>query len=322
MRSRRVPPVVRRAVASGFSPSVFLARRDGLHGGVKERNLRREEIAKQAGNAPSHIDPRAPHRGGRQHLNAGDAAARRLPDRPAAHERQPLRDLLAAGAQGGAAPEVDDDGAQKLAVALLMRAHDFVGGEPTEFHRGRRRQRARIGGEEVAAGRQHVAPSARRRAGRPRRDAAAVERRDQSRALGLGACLPQRIVGAGGRAAVNVQAVLDGEVFEVAQPGIDATQGVVGRDRAADAGFARQSSALRGLDDQAREALAAAPVKPIGLGIFVDQAFELARIAGKPAGNQRRRQVTDRYSRNAPLGLRRLARIADDEGIDHRQRRR
>ena len=119
-----------------------------------------------------------------------------------------------------------------------------------------------------------------------------------------------------GGAAVNVQAILDGEVFEVAQPGIDAAQGVVGRDRAADAGFARQSGALRRLDDQAREALAAAPVKPIGLGIFVDQAFEFARVAGKPAGDQRRRQVTDRYARNAPLGLRRLARIADDEGID------
>ena len=123
-----------------------------------------------------------------------------------------------------------------------------------------------------------------------------------------------------GRAAEYMQAILDGEVFEVAQPGIDATQGVVGRDRAANAGFARQSSALRRLDDQAREALAPAPVEPIGLGIFVDQAFELARVAGKPAGNQRRRQVTDRHSRNAPLGLRRLARIADDEGIDDRQR--
>ena len=114
---------------------------------------------------------------------------------------------------------------------LQMRAHDFVGGEPAEFHRGRRRQRARIGGEEIAAGRQHVAPPARRRAGRARRDAAAVERREQRRALGRGACLPQRIVAAGGRAAVNVQAVLDGEVLEVAQPGVDAAQRVVGRDR-------------------------------------------------------------------------------------------
>ena len=170
---------------------VFVARRDRLHGGIDQRDLRREKIAEQPGNAPGDIDARAPDCGGRQHFDAGDAPAGRIPDRPAAHQRKPLRDLLAAGAQRGAAPQIDHDRARRLAMRLQMRAHDFVGGEPAEIHRGRRRQRARIGGEEIAAGRQHVAPSARRRAGRARRDAAAVERGEQRRAFGLGARPPR-----------------------------------------------------------------------------------------------------------------------------------
>ena len=48
-----------------------------------------------------------PDRGGRQHFDAGDAAAGMIPDRPAAHQRKTLRDLLAAGAQSGAAPQID-----------------------------------------------------------------------------------------------------------------------------------------------------------------------------------------------------------------------
>src|SRR5580693_7727761 len=130
----------------------FVARGDCLDGRIDERDLRREEIAKQAGDTPRYIDPRAANAGGRQHFDAGDTAARRFPDRPAAHECQALRNLLAAGAQSGAAPEIDDDRARHLAVVLQMRAHDFVGGEPAEVHGGRRRQRPRIGGEEITAG--------------------------------------------------------------------------------------------------------------------------------------------------------------------------
>ncbi len=162
----------------------FVARGDRLHGGIKERDLRREQIAEQAGDAPGNIDTRASHGPSRQNLDAGHTAAGMIPDRPATHQRQALRDLLAAGAQGGAAPKIDHDGARRLAMRLQMRAQNFVGGEPAEVHRGLRRQRARIGGEEIAAGWQHVAPSARRRAGRAGRDAAAVERRDEGRAFG------------------------------------------------------------------------------------------------------------------------------------------
>ena len=46
-----------------------------------------------------------------------------------------------------------------------------------------------------------------------------------------------------------------------------------------DAGFAREPAALRGLDDQAGQALAPAAVEAVGLRVFVDQPFELARLA-------------------------------------------
>ena len=175
-----------------------------------------------------------------------------------------------------------------------MRAHDLVGGEPAEIHGGRRRQGARIGGEEIAAGRQHVAPPARRRAGGAGRDAAAVERREQRRALRRGALLPRRIADLRRRAAVNVQAVLDGEVLEVAQPGIDAAQRVVGR-VGARAMPASRAKPLRCAVStiSCGEALAPAAVEAVGLRVFVDQALELARVAGKSAVNERRRQMAD-----------------------------
>ena len=125
-----------------------------------------------------------------------------------------------------------------------------------------------------------------------------------------------------------MQAVFDSEVFQIAQPGIDATQCIVGPSRpppqagevGRDARLACEPGALRRLDDQAREALAAAAIEAVGLRIFVDQALKLAGVAGETGAGKRRRQMPDGHRRDAALGLRGLARIADDERIDHRQR--
>jgi hypothetical protein len=60
-----------------------------------------------------------------------------------------------------------------------------------------------------------------------------------------------------------VLAVFDREVFQIAQPGVDAAQRFIGSDRAAvsgKAGFMRQTSALRGFNDELGEPLAAAAV--------------------------------------------------------------
>ena len=78
-----------------------------------------------------------------------------------------------------------------------------------------------------------------------------------------------------------MQPVLDREILEVAQPGVDPAQRLVGIGRVVDAGLAREPGALRGLDDQPRQPLAPPAVEPVGLGVFVDQPLELARRAAK-----------------------------------------
>ena len=117
-----------------------------------------------------------------------------------------------------------------------------------------------------------------------------------------------------------MQAVLDGEILEVAEPGVDAAQRFVGRVGSGDAGFGGEAGLLRGLDDQLGQPVAAAAVEPVGLGIFVDQPLELLLVLVQPGAGQRRRQMAERDGGDAPLGLRRLAGIGDDEGIDDGQR--
>ena len=76
-----------------------------------------------------------------------------------------------------------------------------------------------------------------------------------------------------------MEPVLDGEVLEVAQPGIDLAQSLVGVEVARDAGFFGKSAALRAFDDEPRQTLAPPPVEPVGDRIFVDQPLELLRRA-------------------------------------------
>ena len=229
-RCRATMPKTRRGglpvVAQRFGERVvavgLVARGDRADRRVDQRDLRREHVAEQAGDAEGHVDARPAERGRRQHLDAGDAAGRGVPLRAAAHQRQALRDLLAAGPQAGAAPQVDHQRARPVAMVLRVAAQHLVGRGLAELERGRRRHGARIGGEQVAAGRQHVAAPARRRAGRAGRDVAAVERGEQRRALRL-----RRSAGAAGRLSsgaarpIDVQPVLDGEILEVAEPGVD-----------------------------------------------------------------------------------------------------
>ena len=94
----------------------------------------------------------------RQHLDAGDAAGRGVPLRPAAHQRKSLSDFLAAGAQRGRAPEVDHQRARPVAMVLHVAPQHFGSSGFADVEGGRRRHGARVGGEEVAAGRQDIDP--------------------------------------------------------------------------------------------------------------------------------------------------------------------
>ena len=168
--------VVRHGAAAGGErvfAIVLVAGGHRLHRRVEDRDLRREEVAEQAGDPAGDVDPRPAERRRRQHLDAGDAAARPLPLRPAPHQRQRLGDLLAAGPERRRAPEIEHHRPRPVAVLLQIEPHHLVGGAAAEFDGGRCRDRARIGGVEVAPGRQHVRAPARRRPGRAGSDAAA-----------------------------------------------------------------------------------------------------------------------------------------------------
>ena len=194
-------------------------------------------------------------------------------------------------------------------MILQIAAQHLVGGGAAEIEGGRRRHCARVGGEQIAAGRQHVGAATRRRAGRTGGDVAAVEGGDQRVALGSGALAADCVDLVIGRAAIDVQAILDGEILEVAEPGVDAAQRLVGRVGFRRRRLRRPGRSWRGFDDQLRQPVAAAAVEPVGLRVFVDQALELLLVLVEAGRRQRRRQMAERDGRDAPLGLRGLAGI-------------
>ena len=77
---------------------------------------------------------------------------------------------------------------------------------------------------------------------------AAVQRCDQRPALGLGAFLADRF-GVCRRATIDVQSVLDGEILEVAEPGVDTAQRFVRRIGRRDAGLGGEPGFCGGFDD-------------------------------------------------------------------------
>ena len=168
-----------------------------------------------------------------------------VPGRAAAHQREPLRDLLAAGAERGAAPQIDDERARHLAMRLQVEADHLVGGEPpSSIAVGVGRMR----GSAVKRLRPVGSTSRRPRCGAPAGPGAHARRRARRAAP---RARPRRLPATADRrppppcAAIDMQPVLDGEVLEVAEPGIDPAQRLVGIDVARDAGFARESGALR-----------------------------------------------------------------------------
>ena len=116
-----------------------------------------------------------------------------------------------------------------------------------------------------------------------------------------------------------MQPVLDGEILEVAEPGVDAAQRLVRRVGFGDARFAGEPGLFGRLDDQLRQPVAAAAVEPVGLRIFVDQPLELLFVLVQSGRGEGRGQVAERHGGDAALGLRGLAGVRDDEGIDDGQ---
>ena len=116
-----------------------------------------------------------------------------------------------------------------------------------------------------------------------------------------------------------MQAVADAHVLEVAEPGVEGDQRFLRR-LAISRAFLEQPAFAPPLEDQRGDGARAARIEPLRLGEFVEQPLELERGPMRSGGDQRRRQVADRRRADAALGLRRLARIVDDERIDDRRR--
>ena len=211
---------------------------------MQQRNLARETIAEQPGDAQSDVDPRPPYHRDWQNLIAAHAIGRMIPDRARAEQGESLRDIVAAGAHGRAAPEIEDDPPRPFAMVLRVAGDDLLGGAPPDFPGRARRHGARIDAVKIAPGRQHIEPPARRRARRTRLDETAVERSEQPRhsspgagvernadRRGVGAALLQqnreifcaRFRGLGLFAAEeHTQPVADAHVLRVGQPGVEA----------------------------------------------------------------------------------------------------
>ncbi len=78
--------------------------------------------------------------------------------------------------------------------------------------------------------------------------------------------------------------------------------------------------ARSGGEDLALQIVATAAVDAGGKVIFVDQRLELGKARMGLGAGHRRHQMVDDDGRSATLGLRALAGVVDDEGIDQRRR--
>ena len=116
------------------------------------------------------------------------------------------------------------------------------------------------------------------------------------------------------RLAEHMQPVVDPHFLEVAQPGVELDQRLL----VFRAAFLQQAGAFRALQNEVGEHFCPARIEALRLRIFVEQGFDFRRRAMRARLDQRRRKMADDDRRRAALGLRRLAGIIDDEGVDQR----
>ncbi len=206
----RPPPSARQRAAAGFwsagSSSAITARAAASNSAICAGKASRKKpetrsVTSTRGRASASR---------RDDLEPGHAPAGRVPGRPHAHQRQPLRDVVAARAHVRRAPGGQHQRAQPVAMRLQMPLDQHLGRLPAQRPGGRRRHGAAVDRVEVAPRRQHVRPPPRRRARRPGRDEPPVEPGQQRRALG-------RAAGADGRQ--NVAAAPPPAPPRVARPG-------------------------------------------------------------------------------------------------------
>jgi hypothetical protein len=116
-----------------------------------------------------------------------------------------------------------------------------------------------------------------------------------------------------------MQPVADLRFLQLAQVGIDARQHRIVF-RARHAQLLDQVLRPHGREDLRAQHLCAPRIDQQRVVVLVDLALQVLQRAVVLGARERRHQVIDDDRLRAPLGLRALARVVDDEGVDVRQR--
>jgi hypothetical protein len=115
-----------------------------------------------------------------------------------------------------------------------------------------------------------------------------------------------------------VQAVAELAFLDVADEAVDADHGFRRAGRGVQTQILQHARRLCLVADAGDQSVAPGRVQPFGGGIFVQQPFERQQSLRHGGGGHGRRHMAQRQRADAALGLRGLARIVDDEGIDNR----
>lgn len=124
----------------------------------------------------------------------------------------------------------------------------------------------------------------------------------------------------GRRNAKDVQSIANLHFLEVAEIGIQLAQGLIFALTLGDAGILIETDIGDEIEDLLAQQTDAARIAARSLIIFVDQRLQILERAIAFSARQRRRQMIDDDGAGAALGLRALAGIIDDEGVEVRQR--
>ena len=92
-----------------------------------------------------------------------------------------MGELVAAGAHGRGAPKIEHDSFRPFAMILSVSDQNLFGRATAGLPRVAGWGGARVDGVEIAAGRQHVEPAARGRAGRARSHEKSVQRAQKAK---------------------------------------------------------------------------------------------------------------------------------------------
>ena len=116
-----------------------------------------------------------------------------------------------------------------------------------------------------------------------------------------------------------MKSIPDLQVLDITEISVEAGELVLLARGAVGAAFGEQPGGRGAVENLLAQQRRAAAIEAIGGGVFVDEALELQRVVAVASRFQRRRQMADGHRAEPALGGSRLARIVDDEGIDHRQ---